>query len=178
MPFLANRAALFGSFWSVVPLVFLLAFVLSGCVSQVPPPPVPVKLYAGPELPESEISVIHRRSGYAHRWWSPKVRTLVEVLTVDGERYGASFHNPGRLDPFHVLPGKHKVRVKITGGEGRGSYRFMTSDSYGEIEFSTKAGNEYLVLSRRVYDLIYKRFGIFVPGENAGLVDLGVGGQD
>jgi hypothetical protein len=166
MRFFAKRAAPLRSFWCDVPLALLLALVLSGCESQVPPPPVPVKLYAGPELPESEISVIHRRSWYKHKWWwsYQSNTTYLQVMRVDGK---LGEIDPGRLDPFHVLPGKHKVRVKTTGGEGMGRHGFMTSDTYGEIEFSTKAGRQYYVMSRRVYDVIYKRFGIFVDPRSA-----------
>ena len=142
---LAFLAKVFTGRQGLLPLVVVLALVMSGCGT--------IKAYDGPELPQSEISVLDSR--HSHGWmlafWGIlpiplSVRHDTNVLEVDG-------HKSKGVYPYHLRPGQHTAKVRYTGNApvnlcGQFGCIF-TQEAVLTISFTTEAGHEYRILAER-----------------------------
>jgi hypothetical protein len=139
---LAFLAKVFTALRGLLPLVVVLALLLSGCG---------MKAYEGPELPRSEIAVIDRW------YWHGSILTFAGILPVWHPRHEARVYEiDGTQAPgyrFHVRPGEHSVTVgykknisvTLCGYTGCiGEYRTRLS-----INFTAEAGHEYRIPAER-----------------------------
>ena len=130
----------------LLPLVIVLALLLSGCGT--------IKAYEGPELTKSEISVIDGH--YSHGWMVAmfgilpiplSVRHETVVLAVDGKQ------GKGFGFSYHVRPGQHTAKVRYTGhGPVDLCSEFGCIFSHKAsltINFATEAGHEYRIPAER-----------------------------
>ena len=120
---LAFLAKVFTGRQGLLILVVLFALLLSGCGTT--------KLYEGPELTKSEISVIDMH--HSHGWTVAFIGVLpiplsfrhgTTVLEVDGRSGGGG-------GPYHVLPGQHTAKVNYT--DHRPVTRLRERRSYGKL---------------------------------------------
>ena len=142
---LAFLATVFTARRGLLPLVVLFALLLSGCGT--------IKVYEGPELTKSEISVIDSR--HSHGWMVAfagvlpiplSMRHSTIVLIVDG-------HDGVGVYPYHVLPGQHTATVYYTGTApvdlcGTTGCIFQY-EAILTINFTTEAGHEYRIPAER-----------------------------
>jgi hypothetical protein len=153
----------------------LLAFALSALVSACAIVPLdPIKVYLGPDLPESEISIIQPISRYAHGFWASRHdTTYVNVTHVDRVPRTSKDDPNG---PFHVRPGQHQVRAVIHRGEGSsGLYWNLVPDIDRTIIFPTEAGKKYLIRARRINDVSCCPFSAKLLDVWVWVVDLNTG---
>jgi hypothetical protein len=110
-------------------LIHFIAMLLASCAT--------VKTYEGETLPRDQLAVI--KSSY----WNHLIDTIV-VIEVDGKSVGFS---PGDII---ILPGEHKVKVRVNSGAGIVSYSgTITMVLYAEAGHAYKvdgkiSGGEYL----------------------------------
>ena len=138
----------FRSFGRLTLLTALLVMPLWGCSTT--------RTYKGPELPKSEVSVIHRVRhhgtvlpvGYMVIPFPSESRHFTQIRRLDGEQYG------GYVE-FHVLPGKHSATVHYTRFPPItlcGYYFFACIFDYQadlSIDFTTEVGHEYSIPAER-----------------------------
>ena len=149
MQLLAFQATLVRSFWSHMSPVFVLAILMSGCWAPDYPGD---KLYEGPDLTESEISIVYRWSRHEHGWSGlGGYLSYTEILQIDGVE--------GKRNELiiHVLPGQHTALVASSGGEPSGCC--IPSTVYQTVNFPTEAGKKYKIYSWRIDD------GPILPGK-------------
>ena len=142
---LAFLAKVFTGRPGLLPLVIVLALLLSGCGT--------IKAYEGPELTKSEISVIDGH--YSHGWMVAMIGILpipmtfrheTRVFEIDGRSGGGGW-------PYHVLPGQHTAKVRYTDNHpvnlcGQFGCIFGYKASL-TINFATEAGHEYRIPAER-----------------------------
>ena len=133
-----------------LPLVVGLALLLLGC-SMIKVD----KVYEGPELTKSELSVIEKN--YSHGWmlglWGilpipMSFRHSTDVLEIDGHK-SAGY----RYGSYHVRPGQHMAKVRYVGhgpvdlcSEFECIFAHRASLT---INFTTEAGHEYRIPAER-----------------------------
>ena len=113
-----------------------------------------MKAYEGPELPKSEIAVLHRmdRHGEALGLFFivpiPGVKHITEVAEIDGK-------NVKLAARFHILPGNHTVSVSymrypdVTFCLGLGPCFGIYQTRDLSIDFTAEAGHEYRIPAER-----------------------------
>ena len=140
---LALLATLFTAVRGLLPVLVVLALLLSACVA---------KLYEGPERPNSEIAAIDR--WHSHDW----VVLMMGILPIPvSARHETNVFNIDGKRPccyrFHVLPGQHIADVRYV----RKPYVALCSlsDCLGgyaatlSISFTAEAGHEYRIPAER-----------------------------
>ncbi len=152
---LAFLAKIFIARRGLLPLVVVLALLSSGCA---------MKAYEGPELPRSEIAVLHGVDshgvvlGIFMYLPVPEDRHRTSIYEIDGKsvpahaQFDTDFRNApeGQPERIHILPGQHTARVSY---ERRPNVtlcgfpscirNYYTRDL--SIDFAVEAGHEYRI---------------------------------
>ncbi len=131
-----------------VAIGLMLALLVSGCTTM--------KAYEGPELPKSEIAVLHSVDPHGESF----VITPVPIpfgskhITFIDELDGKDLPTP-LSDRIHILPGQHSARVSYIRypdvtfcfGLGPCFANYQTRDL--SIDFTAEAGHEYRIPAER-----------------------------
>ncbi len=129
-----------------VAIGLMLALLVSGCGTM--------KAYEGPELPKSEIAVLHRIDSHGKTLVLllvvplPGVKHQTVVAEIDGK-------NVNLAARYHILPGNHTVSVSYTRfpdvGLCVGLACFPVLDETHDlsINFVAEAGHEYRIPAER-----------------------------
>ncbi len=133
---------------NLLPLVVALALLLLGCSTI-------QKVYEGPELTKSELSVIEKN--YSHSWMLGmfgvlpiplSIRHSTDVLEIDGHQSDGF-----KYGSYHVRTGQHTAKVRYVGHGpvdlcGQFGCLFQHQASL-TINFTTEAGHEYRIPAER-----------------------------
>ncbi len=130
-----------------VAIGLMLALLVSGCGTM--------KAYEGPELPKSEIAVLHRVDSHGKTLVLllvvplPGVKHQTVVAEIDGK-------NVNLAARYHILPGNHTVSVSYTRfpdvcvGVGLGPCLPLHDETHDlSIDFVAEAGHEYRIPAER-----------------------------
>ena len=112
-------------FKAVLPVLFILLFGLSGCISA----PGPIKAFAPGDEGEVEIS----------RLLVPRV---LDVVSIDYKKIDLPF---GLSDPYEIelLPGRHIVKFVYLEDWGSSDVDYIINSDVYEIEFESRPGQDY-----------------------------------
>jgi len=165
---LAHLAKVFTARRALPALVAAFALLLSGCAMQA---------YKGPELPKSEIAVLHKKVwrgqslGLMFIVPYPIFKHRTHIYEINGQR--------GLGSPIHILPGRHTARVHYQKSPEVAlcGFYFAVSGCIGSytkrnlsIVFVAEAGHEYRIpVERRE-----KRDWIWVEDMTSGMVVAGI----
>ena len=167
MQHLAQMAKVISLRGGALPLMVACALLLSACA---------MKAYRGPQLPKSEIAVVHKKNwrgqslGFLFMVPYPLYKHRASVYEINGRR--------GLGSPIHIRPGRHTAKVRyeksprvafcgiyppISGCVGSYTKRNLS------IVFVAEAGHEYRIPAERRH----KRTWIWVVDITSGKVVAG-----